>query len=221
MTRLASILSVVTAPSTEEWARALAHRPLVLDSFGAVRPICAHWKSEFRTAQAAWETLVARDLIPMAWVDDARVFLCPGCRGERGRVCHYAAQVGYCLFETAERAANTRQLPFPWSFPDLIGFAALSPGTILRAEELARALIRRLRPYRPMPDVLAWVSSNKLTGDLLAGPPVDEWHEVLQDSPEAEGFRYLSAMIHVERIDADRLVLSYPLPWLPEGAWPT
>lgn len=208
MKRLAAILATVTPPSAAEWEAALQRTPLRLHPLtGTEAPLNTTWRPEFPTVQAAWEALASRDLLPMAWMHDARVFLCPMCRGERGRVCHFAAQVGGDLFPDRVR---TRELPFPWSFADLVSFAYIPPETVLRAEELARGLMRTVRRYRPVPDRLAWVSRLGPATNLLDGPPVDEWHVALQAAPESEALRGLPIEFSIERLDARRFVLAYP-----------
>lgn len=82
----------------------------------------------------AFETLISRGVLPDSWAgDERRAFVCTATM------------------------ANGAITPHPTHIPELVAWASLGPAAILRAEELARETVRRLRPWdAPQPERVVW-----------------------------------------------------------------
>lgn len=91
----------------------------------------------------AMELLQVRGLAPGD--DERRGWLVRECSGEEpGPTCTCGG---------VERSKDT-----PGTIPDLIAYASLGPAAILRAEELARETVARLRPWGcPQPERVVWL----------------------------------------------------------------
>jgi hypothetical protein len=106
----------------------------------------------------AYEALISRGVLPDEWAGDVRrAFACATCGGMgHGPGWNGPHACGVC------GARGTRS--HPPTIPILVAWASLGPAAILRAEELARETVRRLRPWdAPQPERVVWrVSTEKV-----------------------------------------------------------
>lgn len=108
----------------------------------------------------AFETLCARGVLPDAWAGDVRRFFRCSCDGKReGAPKGKGGQVVWncprCEDFADERPQFT--IAHPPTIPALVAWASLGPAAILRAEELARETVRRLRPWgAPQTERVVW-----------------------------------------------------------------
>ena len=113
----------------------------------------------------AMELLQTRGLAPED--DVRRGFWCSRCAGS-GVVTvgpFDAPERGNCSVEDADVTGGLRRvghLPEPDTIPELVAYTSLSVPAILRAEELARETVARLRPWGcPQPERVVWRAGDR------------------------------------------------------------
>ena len=106
----------------------------------------------------AFETLISRGVLPDSWAgDERRAFVCTATM------------------------ANGAITPHPTHIPELVAWASLGPAAILRAEELARETVRRLRPWdAPQPERVVWRVGGRRKADSRLDV-VDRFHVIHTD----------------------------------------
>lgn len=180
---LADVLAVLTGTQPAQWSP---------ESYRVTAVTC-HWAERRPPPQGmgvdggvpltvtdpaeAFETLIARGVLPDAFAgDERRAFWCVHCFGRGTFFDEYAGgsvswPCEYCA--PPDHDAGSGLCASPPTIPALVAWASLGPAAILRAEELAREAVRRLRQWgapqvervvwrvgaRPIVDHAAWRSS--------------------------------------------------------------
>lgn len=95
----------------------------------------------------AFEILTARGVLPDEWAGDVR----------RAFIARYKIELGFCDSPNTTSTTTAVLTPHPATIPALVAWASLGAAAILRAEELARETVLRLRPWgAPQTERVVW-----------------------------------------------------------------